>query len=434
MANKISRRQFLKTASAAAAASTLPLGLRRSNTFAVRAQDASVNTMMRSSFITTNNDLQTSLFNDWAGRNGVSLDLSLTQFGQLSDTLATAAATGDGPNVMHLVHIRPHQFAEVLVDVSDIAEEIGEANGGWYDVARDICVVDGVWRAVPHFLSAHAMIYRQDLFSEAGFDTFPETWEGLLEAGTELKNMGAPLGFSLGRAAGDGNNFIYSLLWSFGGSVTDEEGVPNLDTPETRQAIEFVAQLYNDALDPGVLTWDDGANNRAFLAGEVSCTNNASSILWAGRNQGVEFVDAMNHAPYPAGPAGTVQFLEMTSLGILNYTEDVEAAKGLISYINSPDVWLPLGVDGFSFYYPLLQGYEDNPAMPWNFDPKLEAFKGLAATGQALGYPASPSAAASEVQVNFIINDMFGSVAAGAASVDEAIETASEQVNEIFGM
>lgn len=433
MSKKLSRRDFLRLTGAASAAGALSLsGL---NTFPVFAQDADISLLTWGHFISSQNSLLQSLSNSWATEAGVSVEINFGGFPQLADTLATAAATGAGPDIMMMLYARPHQFAEALVDVSDICEEIGEANGGWYDVARQTCVVDGVWRAMPWYFAAHGMVYRQDLFAEAGVEEFPDTWEGLLEAGAAIKSAGLPpLGFSVGRADGDGNNFCFGVLWSFGASVTDEEGAISLDTPETRQALEFVQQFYNDAMDPNVITWDDGANNQAYLAGEVSCTNNASSILWAGRRNGIDFMETTSHAPYPSGPAGRLNLVQTHSMGILNYAENVDAAKEYLRFLNSQEAWLPLGVDSFAFNSPMFRSLEDNPAMPWNFDPALAAFKGLGESGRMFGFPGTPSAAASEVASTFVITDMFGSVCAGAASIDEAIETAISQVEDIYGM
>ncbi len=426
----LSRRNFLRLGglSALGAATAFnPLG-----NLIVSAQGSEISLQTWGSFITTNNALLEGALATWASTNDASVSVNFTGFDALADTLSTAAATGAGPDAIMMLHARPHQFAEALVDVSDIANAIGEANGGWFPVAEEACVVDGVWRAVPFFVAAHAMVYREDLFAEAGFDAFPETYDDLLVAGTALKEMGMPLGFSLGRADGDGNNFVFSVLWSFGGAVTDEEDNIVLDSPETRMALEYIQQLYNDAMDPNVASWDDGANNRAFLAGEVSCTNNASSILWAGRNDAVEFADSINHALYPAGPAGRNQFGQVHSYGILSSSENIDATKEMLSFINSDTVWQLLGADGFAFLYPMFRSLEDDPNMAWNADEKLGAFKGLAEDVHTHGWPGSPSAAASQVASDFVLSDMFGSVAVGAASIDEAIETAIEQIETIY--
>jgi multiple sugar transport system substrate-binding protein len=432
--SKLSRRDFLKltgtAAGAAAAASTLPFNIRTA-----RAQ-AALTVQLRSLFTEGSNAVLTSLVQFWAAQNNVTLDLSLLNHNQMAETLATAAATGAGPDVLETVHIKPHQFAESLVDISDVCEPLGEENGGWYDVARDIAMVDGVWRAMPHNVAAHALVVREDIFQEAGIGIgadFPANWDELLVAGTELKRMGKPMGFALGHADGDGNNFCYSVLWSFGASVTDEEGIVNLNTPETRQAVEFVQQLYNDAMDPNVIAWDDASNNLAFSSGEISCTNNASSILYAARRDNKDFKDAINHYAYPAGPAGLIQFLELNTVQILNYSQQVDMAKSLLAYLNSPDLWLPLAPGTIAFTLPLLKAWDNHPAMPWNSDPKLAAFKGLAETGKALGYPAKPSAAASQVASNFLVIDMFAQVCAGAMSIDESIQMTEEACKEIYG-
>ncbi|MEL6270598.1 MAG: ABC transporter substrate-binding protein [Chloroflexota bacterium] len=198
----LSRRNFLRlgglTALGAASAYS-PL----SNLMVARAQ-SEITLQTWGSFITTNNALLEGALATWAATNDASVNINFTGFDALADTLATAAATGAGPDAIMMLHARPHQFSEALVDVSDIVNEIGDANSGWFGVAEEACMVDGVWRSVPFFVAAHAMVYREDLFAEVGFDAFPETYDDLLVAGTALKEMGMPLGFSLGRADGDG--------------------------------------------------------------------------------------------------------------------------------------------------------------------------------------------------------------------------------------
>lgn len=435
MSTKLSRRNFLKLGMGSVAGAGLaasPLG-----NLSIMAQDAELSVHTWGHFITALNPLLESLVGNWAGQNDVAVEWNYAGFDAMLQTISTAAATGAGPDIIMFQYDNAHQFAEALVDVSDLCEEIGEENGGWYPVAREACEVDGVWRGMPWYFAAHAMIYREDLFAEAGINSFPTTYDELLTAGTALKAAGNPMGFAMGRAHGDGNNFCYAVLWSFGGAVLDADGVIVLDSPETRAALEYVQQLYNDALDPSVIEWDDGSNNRAFIAGDVSCTNNGSSIMWAGRSQNVtfgedvRFRDVTNHAAYPLGPAGREQILQIHSLGILNSSQNVDKAKELLRFINSERVWLSTGPTAAAFNYPLFHNVENDPAMPWNFDPKLAAFKGLVENGHTFGFPGKASAVTSEIANNFIITDLFAKVAAGAASIDEAIEAAVEAIEDI---
>jgi multiple sugar transport system substrate-binding protein len=433
MKKGLTRRSFLQMSGAAAAAAALSGPLGRLPAFA---QGAELSVQTWGHFITALNPLLESLTADWASKNDASIEWNYAGFDAMLQTISTAAATGAGPDIVMFQYDNAHQFAEALVDVSDVCEAVGEAYGGWYDVAREACQVDGVWRGMPWYFAAHGMVYREDLLNAAGYDKFPETYDELLTVGKALKDMGHPMGFALGRALGDGNNICYAVLWSFGGAVIDADGNIALDSPETRTALEYMRDLYNDAMVDTVVEWDDGTNNRAFIAGEVSCTNNASSIYWAGVNQGVSygedasFANVVNHAPYPLGPAGRQQILQIHSYGILNSSQNVEKAKELLSFINSDRVWQATGPLSTAFNLPLVHTIEEDPAMPWNFNPKLKAFKGLAATGHTFGYPGKASALTAEIANNFIITDMFARVAVGG-SVDDAIETAIEAIEDI---
>ena len=59
-------------------------------------------------------------------------------------------------------------FREGLLDVSDIAEEIGKQQGGWYPEVKSLSVWEGKWRSVPFGNIGQCMVYRKDWFDQAG--------------------------------------------------------------------------------------------------------------------------------------------------------------------------------------------------------------------------------------------------------------------------
>jgi len=61
--------------------------------------------------------------------------------------------------------------------VGDIAESVGKEQGGWYEPAKEACVVNGKWKAVPFGNVGQLMNWRMDWFKEVGFDKFPDTWD-----------------------------------------------------------------------------------------------------------------------------------------------------------------------------------------------------------------------------------------------------------------
>lgn len=390
---------------------------------------------VRAVFVPAANDLMGEQIKKWAAQNKAEATLEVVSLNDLQAKGATAAETGAGPDIIQLWVNAPHQFAEKLVDVTTLAEELGKKYGGWYDVAKEGVVVGGQWKAIPEFFSAHAMNYREDFFKAAGIDKTPETWEQLLEVGKKLKAAKQPpLGFALGHAVGDGNNFLYSLLWSYGGAEVAADGkTVTINSPETLKAVEFVKTLYTEAMTPDVTSWDDSSNNRAFTAGQISVTNNAASIYAGVQKDAPDVYKNMNHFAYPAGPAGRAQYAEMHSLGIMKYSKNQEAAKDLIAFLMDEAQYAPWLAIGATAAMPLLKAFEANPEAPWNKDPKLATFKGLGAIGRLPGWRGPSSAKAAEAFAKFIIIDMFAQAATGKMSPADAVKWAENELKQIYG-
>ena len=61
-------------------------------------------------------------------------------------------------------------------------------------------------------------------------------------------------------------NFTYAYLWSFGAAERDEKGRVIIGGKQTLEALKFFKALWDDAMDPAGVGWDDSSNNRAFLS------------------------------------------------------------------------------------------------------------------------------------------------------------------------
>src|SRR3546814_2518786 len=76
-----------------------------------------------------------------------------------------------------------------------------------------------------------------------------------------------------------------TLLFAFGGSVQNEQGVVVLDSKHTLDAIKFMKELYQKTMTPQVMAWDASSNNRAMLSGTISLCLNAISVTREGENK-----------------------------------------------------------------------------------------------------------------------------------------------------
>ena len=132
----------------------------------------------------------------------------------------------------------------------------------------------------------------------------PDNTDDFLQLMRNLKKNGTPGGFALGNASGDGNCWAHWIMWSHGGKLVDENDNVVVDSPETVAGLEYVKAL-GESFISGAASWLDGHNNKAFLQGACSLTNNGISIYAAAVREGnTEIAEDMDHAFYPIGPAG----------------------------------------------------------------------------------------------------------------------------------
>src|SRR5207247_8952812 len=84
----------------------------------------------------------------------------------------------------------------------------------------------------------------------------------------------------------DGNGFMQTILWDYGGSAWDKDGKPALATTflkENTAALQFAVDTIqkHKIQPPGVMAWTDPSNNEAYMAGKLVSTNNGASLYYA---------------------------------------------------------------------------------------------------------------------------------------------------------
>lgn len=111
--------------------------------------------------------------------------------------------------------------------------------------------------ALPFDVSTHFLYYRSDLISEP-----PQTWDEYLEVGrkwTKSLNPDSPAlyGASLTALAGSEQpKVFYSVMWSKGGFVYDDDNNVGVDSPGAIAAAEFYTTLVGEKLvAPDIYAW-----------------------------------------------------------------------------------------------------------------------------------------------------------------------------------
>jgi multiple sugar transport system substrate-binding protein len=364
---------------------------------------------------------------------GVEVRIDQESWEDVRPKAAVAANVGSGPDLVMSWFDDPFQYPDKLVPVTELANALGAANGGWYDGSRDYAVKDGEFIAMPLTTIGNAICYRKSHVDAAGFSEFPTDSEGFLELCKAMKANGTPAGFPHGKAVGDGNNYAHWLLWSQGAQMISEDGQVVLDSPETRNAIEYSKQLYETFI-PGTESWLDINNNRAFLAGQISLTANGVSLYYAAAKDPAmkEIADDIRTTIMPIGPVGKpVELFQVSSLSIFKHTKYPEAAMAYLQFMYQPDrmnAW----IEGASAYCcQTLKDFASNPV--WTSNPVHEPYSHASENLRPNGYAGPLGYASAGVMADYVLVDMFAQAVTGQASTDDAIATAAKRANRYYG-
>ena len=367
---------------------------------------------------------------------GVPVDIVEESFNDIVPKTAVSVSTNQGPDVILGIFGIAQLFPGATTDVTDVCDYLGNKYGGWAPSAIAYGQSAGKWIAVPLTSGVTVMNYRQSMIEQAGFKEVPGDTQGFLELMKALQASGHPGGFALGRAAGDGNNWAYWALWSHGGGTVDKDDNIIINSPETAAALQYALAL-SETFVPGCASWNDGTNNGAFIAGEVSLTNNAASIYAVAKSGAdsdpklAELLADMNHAPMPVGPVGRPTELNPNyPLMVMGYSANPQAAKAFAAFFMEAQNYTPFITASAGVFASTLAGLSDNPL--WGTDPKLIAVKDAAWRTLTIAGEGTVGEKAAASFADFVVLDMFATVCTGRSSVDDAMKLAERHLQRIY--
>jgi multiple sugar transport system substrate-binding protein len=224
------------------------------------------------------------------------------------------------------------------------------------------------------------------------------------------------------------------VVWTHGGAMTDEEDNVTINSPETIEALKYAKALYETFI-PGTLSWLDPSNNKAFLAGEVSGTQNGISIYYAAKNSEdpavQEIAEDTYHARMPIGPAGmpTERCLMVNSM-VFGYTPYPNAAKDYLRFMMEQEQYGPYLEACIGYWNHPLQAYEDHPI--WTADPKHEPYATVIRDSLWDGYKGSLGEASAAVLADFVVVQMVAAVCSGQLTPEEAAAEAERRAQRYY--
>src|SRR6266571_5613451 len=340
------------------------------------AQGTTLHWVRQSDYVPASDQLIRTKLNEQCQKDlGIKINLEGVDGLTIQARVTSAVQSGSGPDIICALNNWAQLYAESVADVSDIAEEIGKAQGGYYETAKAIAYDGKKWLGVPNTIVGLQIANRASWWKEIGYDAekYPQTWEEWREAGKKLKAKGHPLGQTVAHAFGDANAFWYPYLWSWGGKEVEADGkTVVLNSRETIESVKFAVGVWKDTCDEGGLAWDDTNNNRAFLSGTISATNNGASIYIEAKRKpetyqtekGAPMWKDILHARIPKGPGGQFNLPGPFTDILMGYSKNQKAAKDFLRWMHSNPV--------FAEWFTSQQGYSNGATRDWEKDKVWE--------------------------------------------------------------
>jgi multiple sugar transport system substrate-binding protein len=401
------RRQFLRIASGTTAGMASWLALGRAPAFA---QKRELTFLSWNHFVPASDDELRKQAEAFGKANNCTVRVDTIAHLQLPAKYAAEAQSQSGHDMIITREADPSLYEQQLADVGDIIGDIGKKYGGWYPFSAELAQTKSGWRSVPWFWISFPATYNQAHFKKAGLEA-PKTWAELLKSGKILKKQGNPVGIPISHAA-DANTTFWSIAWCYGAKVVEADGkTPAINSEKTAQVIEWYKELYKDAMEPEVLSWDDASNNRFILSGKGSWIHNPISPYNAALANKQPIADDINHHNSPGGPAGIYSSPPINGLGIWKFSKNQELAKEFIQYLfkkENFDAWI---VASNAFNHPPVKHFADHPI--WARNPKLAMLPKEAEYAHPRGWPAKPSEAIQRIDNNYVLPDMVAKVVNG---------------------
>ncbi len=360
---------------------------------------------------------------------GAKLDVQVVPWSDAHDKFVKSIAGGTTPDVAEVGTTWTPEFADAgaLVDLTDAVSEAG-LDGDLVEGLQQAGTVDEGLYGMPWYAGVRSVIYRTDVFEEAGVEP-PTTWDELVSVGEKIESANPDM--ATFPVAGDSEYGVYPFVWGAGGEIATEDGgswTSQIDSPEAQEGISFYTDL---ALEhgfstPAATTWDEADLSDAFSRGDVAMMIAGSWTPDALVEANPDLEGKIGAFPIP-GPDGGLSpsFLGGSHLGVFNSTEDADLAFALVRLMSTGEFGAKWG--------------EQTGFFPGTNDLVEQAGEGADATTAAFAEQFSEAGKSvpvtplyGQVQGKKTVSAMLQSILSGDSDVAAASKAAADEMDQIF--
>lgn len=238
-----------------------------------------------------------------------------------------------------LVNLQPYADATEGYDPEDFIPTV-----------RKSLSLDGDLYSVPFYGESSFLVYRKDLFQEAGLKMPDQpTWEQVREFAAELDDPESGIsGICLRGLAGWGEVLapLDTVINTFGGRWFDEDWNAQLDSPETSEAINFYVDLVRDYGTPGAAQAGFSGCATQYTQGNVAMWYDATSMVSTVESEADSTVVGKNgYAQAPVQDTDASGWLYAWSLAIPTTSQHADEAWEFMSWMTDKEYMQLVGAE-----------------------------------------------------------------------------------------
>lgn len=366
-----------------------------------------------------------------AAHPGVKVKYEIQQWDGIQQKLTTALASGAPPDVIEIGNTQTPAFASQGV-LTDLTGDKDSFNGSqWLKGLAASGAYDGKTYGVPFYAANREVIYRKDMFEQAGVTKAPTSNDEWLDAITKLKTkFGSDPDFQALYMPGQNWYALLSFIWDNGGDIAKADGKgfkSTLDTPEAKAGLEFYKKLVDTSGTKAPKDADEAKPQQATVygAGKVAMMIGLPWELATAAKTDASLTDKTGAFAIPSKTAGQSApvFLGGSNLAIPANSKNVAAAKEYIKLLSSAKYQGQLAAAG------VVPGTSTDTT-GLDKDPLGSVMAKASTNGRAV--PASPKWGDVESGQN-PVKDMLTAYLTGKKTLDQATADANAALDKLIG-
>ena len=274
---------------------------------------------------------------------GMSVEYEFVPWGDAVQRISTAVMSGQGPDVTQVGTTRVPGF-QATGGFVELTSDYGgslPARDTFFASALQTVGYAGKAYSAPWFSDPRILIYRKDLWGEAGYPEGPKTWQDLVDGGVKIKAAHPELDSVMGLPGQDFGHYLGEFIWQNCGDILSPDGTKVTWTaPEVVAAVKFFADLVakTGVAAPQNAEWTYDDVLPRFWDGNIATLYFGSDYnRVATPEQITAMKDKLGFALEPAGRCQS-NFVGGSNLMVFEGGAQPDASLKLIAFLERPDV------------------------------------------------------------------------------------------------